>query len=133
MPRSSPKKARAVSQSLGSWIFGGLLLAFLVAVFVFAPDPLPEYKHRILALFAALLAGLFGWFLSGEIGLNIEGLESRFGNLAVRASGGTGLFVLVLAWWLSPLAPVSLEKLDQREATILVDSGEQRNKQAGAV
>jgi hypothetical protein len=59
-----------------------------------------------LALCAALLAGLFGWFLSGEIGLRIQALKSRFGDLAVRASGGLALFVLVLVWWLSPLAPI---------------------------
>ena len=93
-------------QSLATWVFGGLLLAFLFAVFAFAPPVLPEYKQRILALCAALLAGLFGWFLSGEIGLRIEALKSRFGDLAVRASGGLALFVLVLVWWLSPLAPI---------------------------
>jgi len=105
-PQGSPEKDQSAQQSLGTWIFGGLLLAFLFAVFAFAPPQLPEYKHRILALCAALLAGLFGWFLSGEIGLHIEALKSRFGDLAVRASGGLALFVLVLVWWLSPLAPI---------------------------
>ncbi|AHF05480.1 hypothetical protein MARPU_08505 [Marichromatium purpuratum 984] len=93
--------------SRGVWIFGSLLLLFLVAVFTFAPASLPEYKQRILALCAALLAGLLGWFLSGEIGLRLDALASRFGDLAVRASGGLALFVLVLGWWLSPLAPVA--------------------------
>jgi hypothetical protein len=105
-PQGSPEKDKSAQQSLGTWIFGGLLLAFLFAVFALAQDPLPEYKHRILALCAALLAGLFGWFLSGEIGLRIEALKSRFGDLAVRASGGLALFVLVLVWWMSPLAPI---------------------------
>jgi hypothetical protein len=105
-PRGFLEKGQSAPQSLGTWIFGGLLLAFLFAVFAFAPEPLPEYKHRILALCAALLAGLFGWFLSGEIGLRIEALQSRFGDLAVRASGGLALFILVLVWWLSPLAPI---------------------------
>ena len=62
---------------------------------------------RRLALCAALLAGLFGWFLSGEIDLRLEAMRSRFGEFAVRASGGLSLFVLVLLWWLSPLAPVA--------------------------
>jgi hypothetical protein len=106
-PSSSPEKRRAEHQSLATRVFGGLLLLFLFGVFIFAPATLPEYKHRILAVCAALLAGLFGWFLSGDIGVHIEALKSRFGNVAIRATGGLALFVLVLVWWLSPLAPVT--------------------------
>jgi len=102
-PHASPKPERSAQQALGTWIFGGLLLAFLSAVFAFALSELLEFKHRILALCAALLAGLFGWFLSGEIGLGIEALKSRFGDLTIRAGGGMALFVLVLIWWLNPL------------------------------
>jgi len=96
----------STQQSLGTWLFGGLLLVFVIGVFMFAPPELPDYKQRILALCAALLAGLFGWFLSGEIGLRINALKSRFGDIVVRAGGGLALFVLVLLWWLSPMAPV---------------------------
>ncbi|MCP5117715.1 MAG: toll/interleukin-1 receptor domain-containing protein [bacterium] len=106
-PSPSPEKRRAEHQSLATRVFGGLLLLFLFGVFIFAPATLPEYKHRILAVCAALLAGLFGWFLSGDIGVHIEALKSRFGNVAIRATGGLALFVLVLVWWLSPLAPVT--------------------------
>jgi hypothetical protein len=102
----APEPGQSTAQSLSTRILGGLLLLFLFAVFTFVQDPLPEYKQRILALCAALLAGLFGWFLSGEIGLHIEAMKSRFGDLVVRASGGLALFVLVLVWWLSPLAPI---------------------------
>ena len=91
-------RGRSAQQALGTWIFGGLLLAFLFAVFAFAPSELPEFKHRILALCTALLAGLFGWFLSGEIGLGIEALKSRFSDLTIHAGGGMALFVLVLIW-----------------------------------
>jgi len=84
-------------------------------VFAFAPSELPEFKHRILALCAALLAGLFSWFSSGEIGLGIKALKSRFGDLTIRASGGMVLFVLVLIWWLSPLAPVTSNGIDEGE------------------
>jgi hypothetical protein len=74
-------------------------LAFLMGVFLFAPATLPAYKHPILALLAALLAGLFGWFLSGTVSVRIDALKSRFGNIAVRATGGLALFFLVLVWW----------------------------------
>gem|GEM_PF-4667292 len=103
--RASPGPDRSM-QARGAWIFGGLLL-FLLAVFAFAPPVLAECKQRILAFCAALLAGLFGWFLSGEIRLGIQVLKSRFGELTIRAGGGMVLFVLVLGWWLSPLAPVA--------------------------
>ena len=63
------------------------------------------------------MAGLFGWFLSGEIGLRIEGLKSRFGDLAIRATGGLALFIVVLMWWLSPLTPVGSGEVENREAT----------------
>src|SRR5205085_2126952 len=35
---------------IGSYVFGSLLLAFFVGVFVFAPDKLPEFKQRMLAV-----------------------------------------------------------------------------------
>jgi hypothetical protein len=110
--RGSPAEGQLARHSLGTLIFGGLLLAFLFVVFAFAPPVLPDYKHRILALCAALLAGLFGWFLTGEIGLRIDALQSLFGDLKIRASGGLALFVLVLGWWLSPLAPVAGDGTD---------------------
>jgi hypothetical protein len=44
--------ARDRSRSAASWVFGLLLLAFLVWVFVFAPDTLPEYKQRMLGVAA---------------------------------------------------------------------------------
>jgi hypothetical protein len=102
--------AKARSRSAASWVFGLLLLAFLVWVFVFAPDTLPEYKQRMLGVFLASLAGLFAFFLTGDIGLEIQSLQSRFGSLGVKATGGIGVFVLVLVWWWSPLAPIGIEK-----------------------
>lgn len=105
--RGAAAPTHSAAASRGVWIFGSLLLLFLIAVFTFAPPTLPEYKQRILALCAALLTGLLGWFLSGEIGLRLDALASRFGDIAVRTSGGLALFVLVLGWWLSPLAPVA--------------------------
>ena len=102
--------ARGRNHSAASWVFGLLLLAFLVWVFVFAPDALPEYKQRMLGVFLASLAGLFAFFLTGDIGLDIQSMPSRFGKLGVKATGGIGVFVLVLVWWWSPLAPIGIEK-----------------------
>ena len=42
---------------LGQWIFTGLLLLFLLGVFIAGPDQLPPYKQPILTLLAAAFAG----------------------------------------------------------------------------
>ena len=83
-----------------------MLLAFAVGVFAFGPDALPNHRQRILAITMSLLAGLFGFFLTGDVGLELKWVESQFGEVGVKAAGGLALFVLVLIWWLSPLAPV---------------------------
>jgi hypothetical protein len=88
-------------------VFGSLLLVFFVAVFWLAPDTLPEFKQRQLAIAAALLAGLFGYFLTGDMGVEIKAIKTRFGEAGVKATGGVAAFVIVLVWWLSPLAPVA--------------------------
>jgi len=102
--------AKGGSRSSASWVFGLLLLIFLIWVFVFAPDTLPDYKQRMLGVFLALLGGLFAFFLTGDIGLEIQWIQSRFGELGIKATGGVAVFVLVLVWWWSPLAPIGVEK-----------------------
>jgi hypothetical protein len=100
------KQAEGHSRLRGSWIFGSLLLIFFILVFSFGPESLPEYKTRMLALMSALIAGLFGFFLTGDISVEIGALQSRFGSVGVKAAGGIALFVLTIIWWISPAAPV---------------------------
>jgi hypothetical protein len=100
--------SRSQQRSVGTWVFGLLFAIFLIGVFIFAPASLPPFKQRILAITAALLAGCLGYFLTGTIGLNLKTLRIPFfGEVAANATGGIALFVLVLWWWLSPLAPVA--------------------------
>ncbi len=108
--KTSKPSTESQNRSRATWVFGSLLLAFSVWVFVFAPDTLPEYKHRMLGIFLALLSGLFAFFLTGDMGLEIKSLESRFGKVGVKATGGIAVFTLVLWWWSSPLAPIGVEK-----------------------
>jgi predicted secreted protein len=89
-----------------SWIFGSLLLIFFLYAYLFSPDTLPEYKQRMLAFAAALIAGLFGFFLTGDMGLQINSAQSRLGRIRIKATAGFAAFVLMLLWWFSPLAPV---------------------------
>ena len=96
----------AQSRWHASWIFGALLLVFLVYAYRFSPDTLPEYKQQLLAFACALIAGLFGFFLTGDLGLEIHSAPSRIGTISIKATAGFAAFVLVLGWWFSPLAPV---------------------------
>jgi hypothetical protein len=87
-------------------MLGVALLAFFVWVFLYAPDSLPVYKQRILAIFSALLCGLFAFFLTGTFGLSSKALRTPLGDISLKATSGMAIFVLVLIWWLSPLTPV---------------------------
>lgn len=119
--RSSPGSrplTQAQSRSLATWIFGGLFVAFLFAVFAFAPPALPVFKQRILAITSALLAGLFVYFLTGDIGVSIQGGKGKLGRLGVKSAGGAAAFVLVLVWWLSPWSPI--ESADVIRLRVLV-------------
>lgn len=124
--RAAPARkplTQAQSRSLATWIFGGLFVAFLFAVFAFAPPALPAFKQRILAVVSALLAGLFVYFLTGELGVSGKAGKGVFGRLAVKGSGGAAAFVLVLAWWLSPLSPVETVDLIRLRVLILGPNG----------
>jgi hypothetical protein len=117
LPREVPtlsvrmmRMRRRHDRSAASWVFGLILVAFLVWVFAFAPETLPEYKQRMLGVFLAALAGLFAFFLTGDIGLELQSIQSRFGELAVKATGGVAVFVLVWVWWWSPFAPIGVKK-----------------------
>lgn len=89
----------------GSWIFGFILLGFVIAVFWFAPDSLPPFKQQILAFSSALVAGLFGFFLTGDVALLMKHKES---STTLKAAGGVALFVVVLGWWQTSSAPVQV-------------------------
>jgi len=89
----------ASSQAVASWIFGSITLVFLFIAFFFVRGKLPIWKERIVALVAALCAGLFAFFLTGYIILNVEYELSEGLKIAIQATGGLALFVLVLIWW----------------------------------
>jgi nitrogen fixation protein len=100
--------AETHSRMKTSWIFGFLLLAFFVYAYLFSPDTLPEYKQRMLAFASALIAGLFSFFLTGDMGIEINSAQSRIGTINIKATAGFAAFVLMLLWWFSPLAPVKV-------------------------
>ena len=106
------------SIQLASWVFGSLLLLFVLLVFIFAPEELPPYKHRQLGFICALLAGIFAYFFIGTNKMLIEA-KGRVARFVFRAGGGASLFALVLLWWGSPY---SLVKIDKRLKAIEADT-----------
>ena len=97
-----------MDSKIASWIFGSILLAFILGVFIFAPSTLPPFKQRLLGVLCALLAGFFTFFFTGTLGVNIGGSAGRFGQISVQAVGGIAAFVLMLWWWLSGSAPIKV-------------------------
>ena len=111
-PITSPRKTltRTQHRSIGTWVFGSLLFLLLIAVFIFAPDTLPEYKQRLLAVACALLAGLFAFFFVGDLSLEVTANKTPMGELGIKSAGGLAVVALVMWWWLSPLAPIASDK-----------------------
>jgi len=72
------------------WVFSLILLAVLGVVVVLDRNHLAGVSQPILAVFAGLLAGLLTFFLTGDLGLRLPWL---------RATGGLGIFSLVLLLW----------------------------------
>lgn len=83
---------------MGSWIFGGFLLAFYIGVFLFGPSVISDQKHQMLGLISAILAGLFAFFMSGSLMGESDRLKSVAG-LTIRATGGLAAAAGVLIWW----------------------------------
>lgn len=105
IPKSNSKDPNG---SKASWVFGLLFFAFFVYVVIYVPATLPEFKQRILAIFSALLSGLFVYFLTGDILVQSKSIKTQFGRISVKTTGATAVFMVVLWWWFSPLAPVSI-------------------------
>lgn len=91
---------------------GTLCLAFLAGVFAFAPAELPLYKQQVLAVISSLLAGSFGYFITGSlrVRLNLYGVP-----LVAEGTGGLAAGLLVLAWWWTPWTPVRCRDHEARD------------------
>jgi hypothetical protein len=94
---------RSSDQRIASWAFGSLLVFFAMFLMVWGPDSLPLWKQRLLGFLCALLSGLFSYFFIGTASF----LPNK---LPIRASGGVAIFLLVLWWWFSGLAPIQVTR-----------------------
>ena len=56
---------------VASWVFGGLLVVFLMALVAYrelkGPKPFDPATHTIIGFLCATLAGLFAFFFTGTI------------------------------------------------------------------
>ncbi len=106
--------SRSRQRARASWIFSAVLLAFLMAVIWFAPDRLAGFKQQLLAVLAALLAGLMTFFLTGDLGIQRSWL---------KASGGMGAFALLLFLW-PKIVPSAGPEIYRMRVTVLGPQGQ---------
>lgn len=103
-------------QMVAAWIFGGITLCFLMAVYFF--DREGSGTNPIIKLIAAIFAGLMGFFLTGSIKLVTDGRIPALGKVSIQAGGGAAVFVLV--WFTWPTEPVVPVKKVAEDAAVAV-------------
>ena len=106
--KSEPNKHHQASRSLSmtTTVLISVFVTAVMALIFFGPETLPEYRHRAFAMICALLAGLLTWFLVGDLTVESNAEKTTFGKVKVKASGGIGVFIVVLFWWSTPMAPI---------------------------
>ena len=97
---------------MAAWIFGGLTLLVIIYVVLLGPKELPTYRHQALGFLCAVLSGLFAYFFTGTFAIGGEWRPKA--KLSLRAAGGSALFVLVLLWWHSDVAPIKEVREEMR-------------------
>ena len=86
-----------------------------MAVVFFAPERLAGFKQQLLAVLAALLAGLMTFFLTGDLGIQRSWL---------KASGGMGAFALLLFLWPKIVPAAGAPELYRLRVTVLGTAGQ---------
>ena len=99
---------RSSDQRIASWVFGSILVLFALFLMVWGPESLPLWKQRLLGFLCALLSGLFSYFFIGTASF----LPNR---IPIKASGGVAVFLIVLWWWFSGLAPIQVTKITPQD------------------
>ena len=113
----------AQSRSRATWTFGALFILFLVGFFILSPSSLPLFKQRIVAVISALLAGLFAYFFTGDLGVNFSSSKNSPWRLAIKGTGGLAAFALVLVWWFSPFSPLKSDDIVHLRVTVVGPRG----------
>lgn len=105
-----PLKPGGVAHVAITVLLGLIMAAWFMYVIVYIPTKeLDGVKTPMLAVSTALFAGLFGYFLAGDMNARLEWTHSPLGKMTVHATGGVGMFVFVLVIW-PTLSAVGLNK-----------------------
>jgi hypothetical protein len=84
-----------------------LLVSFFVVVYFVVPPQLPLFFQRLVGLVSALLAMVTAMFAVREHGRGYQRLRVPLvGPVRTGMIVGGLVFLIVLAWWLSPWAPI---------------------------
>ena len=87
-----------------------ILLAFYIVLYFALPRELrertPAFLHRIVSLVAGVLAMLATIFALRDLGVYRSFAVAGMGRIKLATILGVIVFALVLAWWLSPWAPL---------------------------
>jgi tetratricopeptide (TPR) repeat protein len=91
-------------------VAGILLLIFLVIVFFALPKHLPWAMQKLVGVVNAILVALVARFAIREFGQNVASFSIPLLRTKVDTGivAAVGLFVLIGAWWLSPMAPIAV-------------------------
>jgi hypothetical protein len=86
-----------------------ILVAFLTVAWFAAPPVLPLFFQRLVGVTGALLAALVAVFAVREFGKRYNRLRLPWlGRISTSQAVGIVVFLAVLAWWLSPWAPIKV-------------------------
>lgn len=104
-PVPNEHMVRLLNSKYASWIFGGLLFLLLIGLVLFGPDNLPAYRLMILGQLVAVFAGLFTFFFTGQMGLEVDFVQNwkdGWAKLGVRAISGIAVYAFALILWVNP-------------------------------
>ncbi|HEY2147484.1 MAG TPA: hypothetical protein VGH32_06080 [Pirellulales bacterium] len=112
--RSSPPtgasriRPRPARQPTRTRLTAFILAAFMLIVWFVGPAQLPVFFQRLVGLVNALLAMLLVVFAIREYGKKYNRLRwPLVGRVSTSKVAGTLVFAAVVAWWLSPWAPIT--------------------------
>jgi hypothetical protein len=101
---------RTRSEPRPALLTGLILVAFYIVLYFALPDELrgrmPLFLQRIVAVVAGVLAMLATMFALREWGFYRSIKIAGIGNVKWATILGAVVFLAVLAWWLSPWAPL---------------------------
>jgi hypothetical protein len=99
-------------------VVGTILVTFLVIVYFAVPSELrvPTFFQRVVGIANAVLAMLFAMAAVREFGGRLNRVRAGgWGRISTSKVVGVLVFGAVMAWWLSPWAPIPpADRVDAR-------------------